>query len=94
MAASETKATLVLAAAGLWALKPSRGRTGCGVGMEAFGSPREAIAAMPPLNTAVGRTPNSAGCHNTKSAILPGAIDPTSCSRPCATAGQIVYLAT
>src|SRR3546814_6580808 len=93
-AAADTNATLVDEAAGLLALNPSLGSTGCGVGTDAFGSPRAAEAAIPPLNTAVGRTPKNAGCQSTRSASLPGSTDPTSRSIPCATAGQIVYLAT
>ena len=49
---------------------------------------------MPPLMTACGRTQKKAGCHSTRSASLPTSIDPISWSRPCATAGQMVYFAT
>ena len=65
-----------------------------GVGTDAFGSPSAAAAAMPPFSTIVGRTPNSEGCHSTRSAIFPGSTEPISCSSPCAIAGQIVYFAT
>ena len=34
------------------------------------------------LHTIVGRTPNSADCHNTRSAILPTSTEPISRSRP------------
>ena len=82
---------------------PPRGRepanigrisTGCGVGIDALGSPIGAQAIAPPLITSCGRTPKNAGSHSTRSASLPTSTEPTSPSIPCATAGQIVYLAT
>ena len=50
--------------------------------------------STPPLITTCGRTPKNAGSHSTRSASLPGSTEPISPSRPCAIAGQIVYLAT
>ncbi len=75
---------------------PNIGRkcTGCGVGMEALGSPIAASAIIPPLITSDGLTPKNAGFQTTRSASLPGSIDPTSSAMPCAMAGLIVYLAT
>ena len=93
-AAGATKASEVAAATTGAAPHIGRGSTGCGVGMEAFGSPIAAQATMPPLRTACGRTPKNAGSQSTRSASLPGCTEPTSPSIPCATAGQIVYLAT
>ena len=76
--------------------EPNIGRkcTGCGVGIEAFGSPIAAKAIMPPLTISDGLTPKNAGFHSTRSASLPGSIEPTSWAMPCAIAGLIVYLAT
>ncbi len=68
--------------------------TGCGVGIDAFGSPRAAHTMAPDLRTTDGRTPKNLGSHSTRSASLPGSIDPTRWSMPCATAGLIVYFAT
>ena len=48
----------------------------------------------PPFSTTWGRTPKNRGSHSTRSASLPTSTEPTSPSRPWATAGQIVYLAT
>ena len=77
-------------------VSPKDGRiiTGCGVGIEAFGSPSAAHAIAPPLMTTAGRTPKNFGSHTTRSASLPTSIDPTSYAIPCAIAGLIVYFAT
>ena len=53
--------------------------TGCGVGIEAFGSPSAAHTMAPPLITSSGRTPKKRGSHSTRSASLPGSTEPTSC---------------
>ncbi len=71
-----------------------RMRSGCGVGMDALGSPICAQAMKPPLSTISGRTPKNAGRHRTRSAHLPGATLPISWAMPWAMAGLIVYLAT
>src|SRR5579871_1335954 len=75
---------------------PNIGRysTGCGVGMEALASPITLQAMNPPLITISGFTPNMAGFQSTRSASLPGSIDPTSWAMPWVTAGLMVYLAT
>ncbi len=75
---------------------PNIGRkwTGCGVGIDALGSPIAAAAIMPPLRINDGLTPKNAGRHSTRSASLPGSIEPTSCAMPWASAGLIVYFAT
>jgi hypothetical protein len=49
---------------------------------------------VPPFTTTCGRTPKKRGSHSTRSASFPTSTEPTSPSIPCATAGQIVYLAT
>ena len=74
---------------------PNIGRkcTGCGVGIDALASPIGAAAIMPPFKIMEGFTPKNAGRHSTKSANLPGSIEPTSWLMPCANAGLIVYLA-
>ena len=61
--------------------------------MEALGSPIAAAAIMPPLITRLGLTPKKAGRHSTRSASLPGSIEPTSCAMPWVIAGLMVYLA-
>jgi hypothetical protein len=66
---------------------------GCGVGIEAFGSPIGAAAITPPLMTMSGFTPKNAGDQRTRSASLPASIDPMWRETPCAIAGLIVYLA-
>ncbi len=93
-AACDTKCSEVRAATSGEAPNIGRGSTGCGVGMEAFASPIAAQAMTPPLSTAWLRTPKNAGSQRTRSASLPTSTEPTSPSMPCATAGQIVYLAT
>ncbi len=55
----------------------SRYSTGSGVGMDAFASPMRANRIEPPLITISGFAPNNAGCHSTKSAILPTSTEPT-----------------
>src|SRR5210317_1115016 len=50
--------------------------TGCGVGIEAFGSPICAQAILPPITTISGFTPKKAGSHMTISARLPSVIEP------------------
>src|SRR5215210_5442778 len=66
-------------------------KTGCGVGIDALGSPMAADMGKPPFRTISGFTPKKAGFHNTRSANLPTSIEPTSCPIPCAMAGLIVY---
>ena len=44
--------------------------TGCGVGIDAFGSPICAQAILPPINIISGFAPKNAGSHKTKSARL------------------------
>jgi hypothetical protein len=58
-----------------------------------LGSPIGAATIMPPLMIAAGLAPKKAGFHSTRSASLPGVIDPTSCAMPWVIAGLIVYLA-
>src|SRR5258708_1054879 len=60
---------------------------GWGVGMDALASPITLQAMKPPLITISGFTPNMDGLQRTRSASLPGSIDPTSCAMPCVTAG-------
>src|SRR3954469_6648263 len=67
--------------------------TGCGVGIEALGSPMGAATIEPPLMIQSGLTPKKAGDHSTRSASLPFSTDPISFDTPCAIAGLIVYLA-
>src|SRR5437868_15212091 len=75
---------------------PNIGRysTGCGVGIDAFASPITLQAMKPPLITISGFTPKNAGCQITRSASLPGSMDPISPAMPWAMAGLIVYLET
>ena len=61
--------------------------------MLAFGSPIAAAAMKPPFNTRLGLMPKCEGRQNTRSAHLPGAIEPTSCEMPCESAGLMVSLA-
>ena len=68
--------------------------TGCGVGMEALGSPMAASTKKPPLTTRSGLTPKKAGFQITRSASFPTSTDPTSEEMPCVMAGLMVYLAT
>ena len=62
--------------------------------MLAFGSPIGAQMMVPAFSTKSGFTPKNIGDHSTRSASLPGSTEPTSCDKPCAMAGLIVYLAT
>ncbi len=75
---------------------PNIGRysTGCGVGMDALASPITLQAMKPPLITISGFTPKNAGLHSTRSASLPGSMEPTSLAIPCVMAGLMVYFAT
>ncbi len=75
---------------------PNCGRymVGCGVGMEALGSPMFAQAMKPPLRMVSGFTPKKAGFQMTRSASLPTSMLPTSWAMPCVMAGLIVYLET
>ena len=57
----ETNATEVAPGARPSAPHIGRGRTGCGVGIDAFASPIGAQAIKPPLITTCGRTPKNAG---------------------------------
>ena len=91
--ACETKVTEDTASAPPKAPNIGRKWTGCGVGIDAFGSPIAAIAIMPPLTIRYGLTPKNAGFQSTRSASLPGSIEPTSSAMPWAMAGLIVYLA-
>ena len=93
-AACETKVTHETASALPKAPNIGRKCTGCGVGIDAFGSPIAAAAMMPPLITSDGLTPKKAGFQTTRSASLPTSIEPTSWLMPCVIAGLIVYLAT
>src|SRR5512132_4404117 len=65
--------------------------TGCGVGMEAFGSPMGAATIEPPLMMQSGLTPKKAGDHSTRSASLPFSTEPISFDTPCAIDGLMVY---
>src|SRR5580698_3079270 len=93
-AASDTKVMLVATTA--VPKLPNIGRyiTGCGVGIEAFGSPIAVQAMKPPFTIISGFTPKKAGFHNTKSANLPGSIEPISVAMPWVMAGLMVYFAT
>ena len=51
---------------------------GCGVGMDAFGSPIGAAAMNQLLIIKLGFVPKKAGFQRTRSAIFPISIDPTS----------------
>ena len=51
-------------------------RTGCGVGIEAFGSPRAPTTMPPPLITTLGLTPKNFGSQSTRSASLPTSTEP------------------
>mmetsp|Transcript_8525 Transcript_8525/g.18656 ORF Transcript_8525/g.18656 Transcript_8525/m.18656 type:complete len:272 (-) Transcript_8525:1560-2375(-) len=93
-AAAETKATEVRPTAPGEAPNIGRITTGCGVGMDALGSPIWAHAMVPPLMTISGLAPKSSGFQRTRSASLPGCTDPTRCDMPWQSAGLIVYLAT
>ena len=68
---------------------PNIGRyiIGCGVGSEAFGSPMFAQTIKPPLSTSLGLAPKKAGSQSTRSAILPGAIEPSTWEMPAVMAG-------
>mmetsp|Transcript_85820 Transcript_85820/g.205700 ORF Transcript_85820/g.205700 Transcript_85820/m.205700 type:complete len:205 (+) Transcript_85820:297-911(+) len=68
--------------------------TGCGVGMEALGSPICAQAMVPPLMTISGLEPKKPGCQRQRSASLPTSTLPMAWAMPCARAGLMVYLAT
>src|ERR1700720_3215102 len=94
IAACETK---VIAVAEVAAPKlPNIGRynTGCGVGMDAFGSPIALHAMNPPFTTISGFAPKKAGFQSTRSASFPGSIEPISEAMPWVIAGLMVYLAT
>src|SRR5262249_10592910 len=67
---------------------------GCGVGIEALGSPMGAATIDPPLMTRSGLAPKNAGDHSTRSASLFFSTEPMILETPCAMAGLIVYLAT
>ena len=64
------------------------------MGIDALGSPIAATAISPPLRIISGFTPKKAGFQSTRSASLPGSIEPTSWAIPWAIAGLMVYLAT
>src|SRR5713101_8094496 len=67
--------------------------TGCGVGIDALGSPIGAATMEPPLMMQSGLTPKKAGDHSTMSASLPFSTEPISFDTPCAIAGLMVYFA-
>ena len=48
----------------------------------------------PPLMTSFGLAPKKAGSQSTRSAILPGAIEPRTWAMPAVIAGLMVTLAT
>ena len=58
------------------------------------GRPCSAQMIRPPLMTIFGLAPKNAGSHSTRSAILPGSIEPRTCEMPWVIAGLIVTLAT
>jgi hypothetical protein len=68
-------------------------KTGCGVGMEALGSPICDQAMKPPFDDHFRLHAEKAGFHNTRSASLPASTEPIQCAMPCAMAGLMVYLA-
>src|SRR5258706_12557980 len=76
-------------------IAPNIGRisTGCGVGIDALGSPICAQAMTPPLITISGLAPKNADRQITRSASFPVSIEPMQWAMPCARAGLIVYLA-
>ena len=78
IACCERKVKLVLNGARPKLPNIGRVNTGCGVGIEAFGSPIAADMGKPPFKTISGFTPKNAGFHNTRSASLPTSIEPTS----------------
>src|SRR5262249_27969973 len=90
----ETKLSDIEAVALTKAPNIGRYSTGWGVGIDAFASPITLHAMNPPFRIISGLTPNIAGFHNTRSASLPGSMDPTSPAIPCVIDGLIVYLAT
>ena len=51
--------------------------TGCGVGIDALGSPISAALITPPIHTISGLTPKNPRSHKQKSALFPSSIDPT-----------------
>ena len=69
-----------------------RYQRGCGVGMDAFGSPMTPWTICPPLMIRSGLTPKNLGSHSTRSANLPSSTEPTAWETPWAIAGLIVYL--
>ncbi len=64
------------------------------VGSDALGSPMSAQLMRPPLMTSLGLAPNAWGVQSTRSAILPGAMEPTTWEMPKVMAGLMVTLAT
>ena len=58
---------------------PNIGRkcAGCGVGIEALGSPIIPPAIVPPTRTISGFVPKNAGVQTTKSALFPTSTEPT-----------------
>src|SRR4051812_34269341 len=68
--------------------------TGCGVGIEALGSPILLPMIIPPLIIISGFAPNNAGFHKTMSAIFPFSSDPVYAAMPCVSAGLMVYFET
>ena len=64
---------------------------GCGVGIEALGSPIKAVLIDPPIHTISGFTPKNALSQIQKSALFPSSMEPTELLIPWAIAGFIVY---
>src|SRR5271170_8521914 len=89
--ASETKVMLVGAVAAPKLPNMERYSTGCGVGIEALGSPMALHAMNPPFTIISGFTPKNAGFQRTRSANFPGSIEPISAAMPWVTAGLMVY---
>ena len=88
-AADPMNVTLVVEIARPYAANIGRKCTGCGVGIDAFGSPISAQLITPPLSTILGLAPKNAGSHSTRSATWPTAMRPWR-SRPKARAGTEV----
>src|ERR1700689_1819055 len=66
--------------------------TGCGVGIDALGSPIGAATIEPPLMMHSGLPPKNAGDHGTRSASLRFSTEPVSFETPRAIAGLMGYL--
>src|SRR4051812_25325801 len=93
-AALETNVVQVFDNAEPWAANMGRYIIGWQVGSEALGSPMLDQTIMPPFRTILGLAPKNAGSQRTRSAILPGSIDPRTSATPAVIAGLMVTLAT